>query len=199
MTPEVIDEMNRNIIYYTWAICGIVVYLGVRKKGWAQLTKLFFAAAVSLGITFLAGVSFLLIFDAFPAQAMFPGVSPPLDFQPVTPTATRHFSSITPWPSRTPYTPNPRALATVTEIARRLNAAKTPRPTQPSSSACSGGCIAHKSGCDIKGDLYPGTKEKIYFLPGSQYYNDVQIDTDSGERWFCTESEAQAAGWQRSQ
>ncbi len=32
-------------------------------------------------------------------------------------------------------------------------------------------------------------------LPGGAYYNRTRINPAKGERWFCTEEEAQAAGW----
>ena len=35
-------------------------------------------------------------------------------------------------------------------------------------------------------------------LPGGRYYDATVIDTAKGERWFCTEAEAVAAGWRRS-
>lgn len=50
------------------------------------------------------------------------------------------------------------------------------------------------SPCQIKGDIsYSG--EQIYYLPGMSAYDDVMISTRRGERWFCSETEAKAAGW----
>lgn len=51
--------------------------------------------------------------------------------------------------------------------------------------------------CDIKGNIGRSGK-RIYHVPGARYYDGTQIDTSRGERWFCTESEARAAGWRRS-
>ncbi|MBR2600749.1 thermonuclease family protein [Candidatus Saccharibacteria bacterium] len=51
--------------------------------------------------------------------------------------------------------------------------------------------------CVIKGNIN-NKGEKIYHMPGQQYYNQTQIDTSQGERWFCSEAEAQAAGWRKS-
>ena len=48
--------------------------------------------------------------------------------------------------------------------------------------------------CLIKGNIN-SKGVKIYHLPGSSAYNSTKIDTDQGERWFCTEAEAIAAGW----
>jgi endonuclease YncB( thermonuclease family) len=47
--------------------------------------------------------------------------------------------------------------------------------------------------CAIKGNI--SGSGKIYHLPGSRSYAGTVIDEASGERWFCTESEARAAGW----
>lgn len=48
--------------------------------------------------------------------------------------------------------------------------------------------------CLIKGNI-SSKGAKIYHLPGSSSYNSTKIDTKAGERWFCTEAEALAAGW----
>ena len=53
------------------------------------------------------------------------------------------------------------------------------------------------AGCRIKGNIgRNGTR--IYHVPGGQFYEPTRIDTSRGERWFCTEAEARAAGWRRS-
>jgi endonuclease YncB( thermonuclease family) len=57
----------------------------------------------------------------------------------------------------------------------------------PPSSGKSGECL-------IKGNIGTGGK-RIYHVPGSTWYADTRIDEARGERWFCTEAEAQAAGW----
>lgn len=48
-------------------------------------------------------------------------------------------------------------------------------------------------GCAIKGNV--SSKGHIYHMPWSPWYNRVTIETRRGEQWFCSESEAQAAGW----
>jgi hypothetical protein len=76
----------------------------------------------------------------------------------------------------------------------------TAAATSPSSSgtgSCPTGCTEPPAGCTIKGNISAKTGEKIYFLPGDPGYNLVVIDPDYGERWFCTEAEARANGWQR--
>ena len=51
--------------------------------------------------------------------------------------------------------------------------------------------------CPIKGNI-SSKSERIYHVPGGQYYDRTKIDTLKGERWFCSEEEAQAAGWRRA-
>lgn len=50
--------------------------------------------------------------------------------------------------------------------------------------------------CVIKGNI--SSSGRIYHMPGQENYADTRIDTSRGERWFCTEAEAQAAGWRRA-
>ena len=50
------------------------------------------------------------------------------------------------------------------------------------------------SGCDIKGNIN-SKGVKIYHVPGGEHYADTRIDTKRGERWFCSEADARAAGW----
>jgi len=50
-------------------------------------------------------------------------------------------------------------------------------------------------GCVIKGNI---STEKIYHLPGCDSYEKTVIDESAGERWFCTEEEALAAGWRKA-
>ena len=71
-------------------------------------------------------------------------------------------------------------------------------PTAITSTSCSVGCIYHKAGCDIKGNVSFNTGEKIYHLPGDLYYDVTEINPDYGERWFCTEDEARANGWRHA-
>ena len=51
--------------------------------------------------------------------------------------------------------------------------------------------------CRIKGNI-SRTGKRIYHLPGGRHYDDTRIDRAKGERWFCSEAEARAAGWRRS-
>ena len=51
--------------------------------------------------------------------------------------------------------------------------------------------------CNIKGNVST-QGERIYHMPGDKYYDDTRISSSHGERWFCSEEEARAAGWRRS-
>jgi len=50
----------------------------------------------------------------------------------------------------------------------------------------------------IKGNISVTSGEKIYHVPGGYYYDQTVIDESKGERWFCTEEEAVAAGWRKA-
>lgn len=59
--------------------------------------------------------------------------------------------------------------------------------------------VAFASGkCNIKGNISIGSGERIYHVPGQHYYDDTVIRLDYGERWFCSEADARAAGWRRA-
>ena len=55
-----------------------------------------------------------------------------------------------------------------------------------------------KPGCNIKGNISINSGERIYHVPGQEYYIATRISPEYGERWFCTEEEARAAGWRRA-
>ena len=47
--------------------------------------------------------------------------------------------------------------------------------------------------CLIKGNI--SENGRIYHVPGSRWYSETGINPSRGERWFCSEAEARAAGW----
>lgn len=51
--------------------------------------------------------------------------------------------------------------------------------------------------CPIKGNIARGG-ERIYHLPWQRDYGRVKIDEPKGERWFCDERQALAAGWRKA-
>jgi hypothetical protein len=53
---------------------------------------------------------------------------------------------------------------------------------------------SHRSGCDIKGNIN-SKGERSYHMPGGPDLATTVIDATRGERWFCSEADAQGAGW----
>ena len=52
---------------------------------------------------------------------------------------------------------------------------------------------AAPAGCPIKGNI--SGNGRIYHAPWSPWYSRTRINTSKGERWFCSEADALAAGW----
>ncbi len=52
--------------------------------------------------------------------------------------------------------------------------------------------------CTIKGNVSINSRERIYHVPGQERYAETKISPQYGERWFCSESEARAAGWRKA-
>ena len=50
--------------------------------------------------------------------------------------------------------------------------------------------------CVIKGNI--SGSGRIFHVPGQENYAKTVISPGKGERWFCTEAEAQAAGWRKA-
>jgi hypothetical protein len=63
---------------------------------------------------------------------------------------------------------------------------------QPTVQAFAGG------NCNIKGNVSINSGERIYHVPGQYYYDATKISFEYGERWFCSEADARAAGWRRA-
>lgn len=61
------------------------------------------------------------------------------------------------------------------------------------SSSSSSGITADCEDPQIKGNLTTYNGEKIYHVPGGQYY-----DITDAEEYFCTEEEAEEAGFRKS-
>ncbi len=49
------------------------------------------------------------------------------------------------------------------------------------------------NGCPIKGNI--SKQGRIYHAPWSPWYSRTSVNLKHGEKWFCDESEAKAAGW----
>lgn len=75
-------------------------------------------------------------------------------------------------------------------------AANTPSVTVKATASPVAVTASSNSGdCKIKGNV---TTEKIYHMPGCGSYEKTTINESQGERWFCSESEAVAAGWRKA-
>ena len=61
-----------------------------------------------------------------------------------------------------------------------------------------GAASGARGGCNIKGNVSYNSGRRIYHMPADRDYARTQIDPSRGERWFCSESEARAAGWRRA-
>ena len=75
---------------------------------------------------------------------------------------------------------------------------ETPTPAaagSPEEGACD---YSDTSEAVIKGNISTNSGEKIYHVPGGGFYEQTVIDKAAGERWFCAESDAVAAGWRIS-
>lgn len=74
-----------------------------------------------------------------------------------------------------------------------------PRPTDPTTRppappGASAGLERPAPGCEIKGNVNR-KGERIFHVPGMRAYAKVVMDPAKGKRWFCSEMEAQHAGW----
>ncbi len=76
----------------------------------------------------------------------------------------------------------PRALSALIILAA-FSASAAPDSAAPANAACT-----------VKGNINE-KGERIYHLPGDQWYAKTKLDPSRGERWFCSEKEARAAGW----
>ena len=52
--------------------------------------------------------------------------------------------------------------------------------------------------CGIKGNATMNTSERVYHVPGQEFCGATKINFLRGERYFCSEAAARAAGWRRS-
>lgn len=62
--------------------------------------------------------------------------------------------------------------------------------------AVAGVAMAEPGACRIKGNI--SGNGWIYHLPGQRFYGRTQVAVGRGERWFCSEAEATAAGWRKA-
>ncbi|MGV3590817.1 MAG: thermonuclease family protein [Gammaproteobacteria bacterium] len=60
-----------------------------------------------------------------------------------------------------------------------------------------GSSPGNDANCRIKGNI-GSAGDRIYHVPGGEFYERTVITYSRGERMFCSEQDAQAAGWRRS-
>jgi endonuclease YncB( thermonuclease family) len=78
---------------------------------------------------------------------------------------------------------------------RGLHASRVQSPSQFRRTRAAGRIPQDRS-CAIKGNI--SASGKIYHMPGQADYERTGIRPEKGERWFCSEAEARAAGWRRA-
>ena len=86
-----------------------------------------------------------------------------------------------------------RGLWSACSSDTRVNPSVAPQSPNPSSATQN----SASGSCTIKGNIST-SGEKIYHLPGCGSYAKTQIEESRGEKWFCTEAEAQSAGWRKA-
>jgi cold shock CspA family protein len=79
-------------------------------------------------------------------------------------------------------------LTVIVTVGSRFTPSRSPSPI----------AAVTKPNCHVKGNISVSSGNKIYHLPGMEDYESTVIDEGGGERWFCSESEAIAAGWKKA-
>lgn len=90
-----------------------------------------------------------------------------------------------------------REEAAARHAVRGLHAHRMTRPAAHRRAQVSSRNAPAPAGCAIKGNI-GRTGTRIYHLPGQTFYARTVIRVTAGERWFCSEAEARAAGWRRA-
>lgn len=83
---------------------------------------------------------------------------------------------------------------------RGLHASLVQNPAEFRAARANGrttGRVAPDAGCVIKGNI-SSKGARIYHVPGQEHYERTSINTAKGERWFCSDTEARAAGWRKA-
>jgi endonuclease YncB( thermonuclease family) len=62
---------------------------------------------------------------------------------------------------------------------------------------CTQGTNPKDKKCNIKGNMRSGYKDRFYRYPGCGQYETTLVQLHLGDRWFCSEKEAKAAGFVR--
>ena len=107
----------------------------------------------------------------------------------------------------------PSRLALVTMVVGLTVAGCLPQPVEGAPSSAPAGVVSEapvgivgevpapvvpEQECLVKGNVSIDSGELIYHVPGQEFYDETVIREEYGERWFCSEEEAVAAGWRKS-
>ena len=79
---------------------------------------------------------------------------------------------------------------------RGLHGSRVQKPADFRRSGASNRDAAGPAGCLIKGNI--SASGRIFHVPGQEHYDRTRIARSKGERWFCSEPEAIAAGWRKA-
>jgi cold shock CspA family protein len=79
-------------------------------------------------------------------------------------------------------------LTVIVAVGSRFTPSRSPSPI----------AAVTKPNCQVKGNISVSSGNKVYHLPGMEDYESTVIDEGAGEKWFCSESEAIAAGWKKA-
>lgn len=149
-----------------------------------------------LGLTTVALFAVPLVYRTFllspvtsipPSPAAQSGTTPPSPPVAQPNTATPSPSAAQP-NTVTPPSPAAQPITTSPPPAAQLN---TTTPLSPVEAVTEPNCM-------VKGNISISSGKKLYHVPGMEDYEGTEIHRDKGERWFCTEAEAIAAGWSRA-
>lgn len=88
-------------------------------------------------------------------------------------------------------------LATIASVVFVIVMALILRGFSPSRSPSPIASITQPN-CTIKGNISQTGGTRYYHLPGMEDYENTVIDPAMGEKWFCSEQEAIANGWQKA-
>ena len=113
--------------------------------------------------------------------------------QTVTAQSIHVLSVLPPTPTVAPVLPTATPLPVVQPTSVPVSPAAGGGAAQPFT--CNGGCATPPDpSCAIKGNVN-SKGERIYHTPSSRSYNNTDVKPEEGDRWFCTEDEARAAGF----
>ena len=97
--------------------------------------------------------------------------------------------------THTPTTTSTPALALTPTASNAATPIPVPTQSPPATAIPTSTHTPVPEDCRIKGNINMETGERVYHTPDSPWYGRTEIDTDAGERWFCSEREAMDAGW----